>query len=458
VLLNFTYPTQASVGSDGSDSDLEIVPTRRRILPTPRSASRSLPDPTQDPSIESQSTRQLSLGYDGADDDSSGQAINKRGTPLKNVSARNFLAGGSTYNAPIPNKSSPSVKASPGKLSKKPTKRGQTSNSVVLSDDDSNGQELALTTPRKTRSGIRKLGSEQYGSKEFSRSTKKLQEKRRNSNAIATGDEGDDDDRLPDILEIKTSSGNQRKPGAKVVDLMEIDEDDEDESMFVRPSRKRARATGVGGTDDDDEDPISPSLLKRRRAMSTDNEESDASASMARALQKEFDDEHQKKHLTRKQQPRKVVHRTAAQKKIELLRRKRAGEDISEVTSTESDEGDMARGLYDSTSDSERQALAEFDDEEKESGDDDIEKVRDSLQPGNSNRYDDEFIVDDDDEALGVPGHGLLDIPLRFTKQAHKPLKEHFKDAMDWMVQRKVIRPFSLISMAASRICRLTHP
>jgi Domain of unknown function (DUF4211) len=360
---------------------------------------------------------------------------------------RSFLAGGSTYNAPIPNRSSPSVK-----LSKKPTKRGQTNKPIVLSDDDSNGQEPVLPTPRKTRSSVRKLGSGQYRSKDFSRSTNMPQEKREKLEAIAIEDEDEDhDDKLLDISEIKAFPCKQRKLGAKVVDLMELDEEnDGSEDIFV-PSRKRARATEAEGTDDDDEDPISPSLLKRRKAMSTDIEESDASASIAKTLQKEFDDANRGKRLTRQQQPRKTVHRTAAQKKIELLRRKRAGEDISEVTSTESDEEDMARGLYDSTSDSDLQALAKFDDEENDSGDDNIEKVRDSLRPGNRNQYDDGFIVDDDDEALGVPGHGLFDIPLRFTNQAHKPLKEHFRDAIDWMVQRKVACPFTLILMAASK-------
>jgi hypothetical protein len=33
---------------------------------------------------------------------------------------------------------------------------------------------------------------------------------------------------------------------------------------------------------------------------------------------------------------------------------------------------------------------------------------------------------------------GLADIPLQFTHAAHKPLKEHFKDAIEWMVHNKV--------------------
>jgi len=37
-----------------------------------------------------------------------------------------------------------------------------------------------------------------------------------------------------------------------------------------------------------------------------------------------------------------------------------------------------------------------------------------------------------------VPDIGLLDIPLEFTHAAHKPLKEHFKDAVEWMVHNKI--------------------
>ena len=56
--------------------------------------------------------------------------------------------------------------------------------------------------------------------------------------------------------------------------------------------------------------------------------------------------------------------------------------------------------------------------------------------------YDDGFVVDDGDGALGAP-LGLEDIPLEFTRHAHKKPKEHFKDAVEWMLQKKLNPAFS---------------
>ena len=55
---------------------------------------------------------------------------------------------------------------------------------------------------------------------------------------------------------------------------------------------------------------------------------------------------------------------------------------------------------------------------------------------------DSDFVVEDDEDPLGVP-LGLLDIPLKFRHAAHKPMKEHFKDAIEWMVHRKINPAFS---------------
>jgi hypothetical protein len=47
-----------------------------------------------------------------------------------------------------------------------------------------------------------------------------------------------------------------------------------------------------------------------------------------------------------------------------------------------------------------------------------------------------DFIVDDSDDLIGAPVH--LDMPIEFTSHSHKPLKEHFRDAIEWLVQFKV--------------------
>ncbi|KAI9798266.1 MAG: hypothetical protein M1825_005399 [Sarcosagium campestre] len=50
----------------------------------------------------------------------------------------------------------------------------------------------------------------------------------------------------------------------------------------------------------------------------------------------------------------------------------------------------------------------------------------------------DDFIADDDDDTLGAPEAVLAEIPYELTRHAHKKPKEHFKDAIEWMVQKKI--------------------
>ena len=125
------------------------------------------------------------------------------------------------------------------------------------------------------------------------------------------------------------------------------------------------------------------------------------------------------------------------------MRRKRNGEKITQVTDSEpdsdSDERKPKMGMYDT--DSEAGVLSHFEDEESEE-ERNQEKIRKSLLLQNKNKHkesddEDTFIVEDDDEMLGVPG-GLHEIPIEFTNQAHKKLSEHFKDCVEWFVQRRI--------------------
>ena len=143
----------------------------------------------------------------------------------------------------------------------------------------------------------------------------------------------------------------------------------------------------------------------------------------------------------RSSQPKR--HRTEKEKALELMRRKRNGEKITQVTDSEpdsdEDEHKPKMGMYDT--DSEAGVLSHFEDEESEE-ERNQEKIRKSLLLQNKNKHkesddEDTFIVEDDDEMLGVPG-GLHEIPIEFTNQAHKKLSEHFKDCVEWLVQRRI--------------------
>jgi hypothetical protein len=158
----------------------------------------------------------------------------------------------------------------------------------------------------------------------------------------------------------------------------------------------------------------------------------------AEAAIREGDSRARSQRTTRQSKIRR--HRTEKEKKLELLKRRRAGENIEELTETsesESDEEDQ----------SDFEKLSEFDDEEDEEAPI-VEKPRKMTSKKRSSDAEDDdhdsvedFIADDDE--LGVPDPSLLDIPLEFTHAAHKPLKEHFRDAIEWMVHNKINPAFA---------------
>lgn len=73
-------------------------------------------------------------------------------------------------------------------------------------------------------------------------------------------------------------------------------------------------------------------------------------------------------------------------------------------------------------------------------GDSDTDHLRGGDIP-NLDEYEEDFIEDNDD-TIGVP-LGLDDIPLEFTRHAHKKPIEYFKDVVEWMVHNKLNPAFA---------------
>ncbi len=48
------------------------------------------------------------------------------------------------------------------------------------------------------------------------------------------------------------------------------------------------------------------------------------------------------------------------------------------------------------------------------------------------------FVVEDDSAFLGAPVELFNEVPLQFTSHAHKPLRDHFRDAVEWLVQHRI--------------------
>jgi hypothetical protein len=320
---------------------------------------------------------------------------------------------------------------------------------ILFFDSEDDEDELATSTPRG-RERIRKAAkdsedeNEEAGisTQETDGTTSKDEDKgdedkspvvstvRRKSRPILIiSDDEDDAPPLPKLRQpsVLNRKGNKGK-GRTAIDP--DDSDDDDKIITASPSkRRRSIAIPDDYEDDDDEPAISP--LKRRK-QDVESDDSDIGSSHPKhsrstaAEDSEDEDEnedeesgvprgrtraaHRKKQssispytpsrYTRQANPPKK-HRTAKQKAAELLRRKRAGEKIDQLTESSSDAED-SRGLYDS--DSELEALHVFEDEESSP-----ESVRpatrsDSRQSeGNdANNYDEDegFIVDDDEDHL----------------------------------------------------------
>jgi hypothetical protein len=129
---------------------------------------------------------------------------------------------------------------------------------------------------------------------------------------------------------------------------------------------------------------------------------------------------------------------TRKQELLEELKSRRAGLSSAKDAVLSSSSGTLEtpkRGIYDTETEDE---IILLDDElDEESG---TEAIRKSLRGGRNNEYDADFVVSDDEGEIGAPsyGPGRLDIPIQFTHHAHKKLKEHFSDAIEWMVLNKL--------------------
>ncbi|KAL7626049.1 hypothetical protein AAE478_002819 [Parahypoxylon ruwenzoriense] len=252
-----------------------------------------------------------------------------------------------------------------------------------------------------------------------------------------------------------------------VINFDDHNEDDDDDEPIAPPSSLRRRAAAIKIADESDEDEdededdepiVTPSSLKRSRPImiELDDSEDDFSPAKIRKTSQTTPGRLRRPGPASSSPAKRAahrVHRTEKQKKMELLRRRRAGEKIAELTPSETSSDGDKRGIYDSDSEGELQVLKEFDDEELEPEEDqgsthpsrgkDKEPARKRKKSpegqGDDDNDDDleDFVTDDDDDAtIGAPAN--LDIPLQFTAQAHKPLKDQFPHVVQWLVHNRI--------------------
>ena len=124
--------------------------------------------------------------------------------------------------------------------------------------------------------------------------------------------------------------------------------------------------------------------------------------------------------------------RTEATKQLAMLKAQREGKMTIELSSDSEYPRIPARAKDGSNSTSDQSNVSEISEDEEAN-----EAIRQSLL-NDDDEYEQDFVDDDDAGVLGEPPAGWDEMPLEFTRHAHKKAKAHFKDAVEWMVHRKL--------------------
>ncbi|CZR56986.1 uncharacterized protein PAC_06875 [Phialocephala subalpina] len=382
--------------------------------------------------------KQQSLGFDGAysSDDSDAEPnitpSKKKQTTRKVMGFVNLVSSSDENTPSTALTKTPTKKTPSGRITRSsdPKSKSRRQKSITLSSSDN---DAPIPAPRSR--GPRK-GQAQRGT-----NTPTLPRLHTTGKRIVQEDSPDDDP-------IISSPKRSQKPTYQVK-RADDDEDEDDEDIKPTPVRRRARQPFV---DEEEDEPI-VSPLKRNRSNFKLESSSDSDVSPTKRprrgnqqnFQSDSDDlpspskiprqsrasESDTPQRTTRQQKGKRKHRTEREKKMELLKRKRNGENIEELT-------DSGSNSDASEEEDDFEQLEEFDDEEDEEL-----PVRNSAKGKQKKMAEedvdsDNFVTDDEDEDgnIGIPGYAS--IPVEFTQQAHKPLKEHFKDVVEWLVHNKL--------------------
>ncbi|KAE8451476.1 hypothetical protein EG329_003549 [Mollisiaceae sp. DMI_Dod_QoI] len=429
--------SQIQVQSDGLLDSLstEHDPTTSTTSQKTRSVARFMP-------AVRNKRKQRSLGFDGAHDSSDDSKSESDFTPSKKKPASRKtqtvvdLVSNSDDDTPSATPTKKSTRKIPSSPPSRTTRssdakdKSRRQKSVTLSDTD---DDIPAPTSKVVRKSLAGRGTP-------------ILPRLRTSGKRVVNDDVDDSDDDP----IVSSPKRSQKPTYQV----RQDDDEEEEDIRSSPLKRRARQPFVHEDEDEDEEPIiSPQKRSRRNVESEDSEDIEVSPTKRRrhSTQHVTDSDSDSDELpspsriprgrgrasesdtpqrTTRQQKQKKKHRTEREKNMELLRKRRNG-DNTPLTDSESDSDDSEEDEF--------EQLDEFDDEEEE--DVPARNVTKSEQAKGVEDVDSDNFVTDDEEQDG--NIGIPSIPLEFTHHAHKQLKEHFKDAVEWMVHNKINPAFA---------------
>ena len=202
-------------------------------------------------------------------------------------------------------------------------------------------------------------------------------------------------------------------------------------------SARRLRSSHVDESAGTDSDEIIVSATKKRRLMRPTT----SSVSPSKPQSYEIDEDLQEDlealkdtEVRRRRTRGRAVQskRTEATKQLAMLKAQREGKMTIELSSDSEHPRIPALAKDGSNFTSDQSNVSEISDDEEAN-----EAIRQSLL-NDDDEYEQDFVDDDDADVLGEPPAGWDEMPLEFTRHAHKKAKAHFKDAVEWMVHRKL--------------------
>ncbi|KAL9038789.1 MAG: hypothetical protein Q9180_002918, partial [Flavoplaca navasiana] len=228
----------------------------------------------------------------------------------------------------------------------------------------------------------------------------------------------------------------QSQPSPRLHGSGEPESDDSNDSLMdeLRVATKTPERE-LSMSHDDSESPSNHAIRsprrRRRKHLINISSSVDASGSAegSPGVGNRPQDKKEHRGFTRAKQ--ETTKKSMRQKQLDLLRRRRAGKADDPM----SDDDDLEVQRQNSELDVDSDEPLELEDEE--SG---TERIRRAIPP-NLDEYEEDFVDDDDDTTGAHPD--LADIPLEFTRHAHKRPIEHFKDVVEWMIHNKLNPAFA---------------
>lgn len=292
-------------------------------------------------------------------------------------------------------------------------------------DEDSDSDSDLEIAPRKPR----KKETQQPLKRKRSRVSEK---------AVSEDEESDQE-------EVTNRPRRKLRHGAASKPVVLDDDDEEEDHASQNPEKSEEEKEEE---EDDDDEPIIATPAKRKRNIVTEDPQTPRRGSDQDQIDIEEDLEDLQDSVVKETRTRGRLANSARSKRqqhLETLRRRRAGEatdPVSDEPETIEEEGEEEEES-DSEGSQPKDTSATY------------QTRLDGLQPDNSDvesaiasnedldRYDEDFVSEDENDPLGVPAAGIEEMPLEFTRHAYKQTKEYFRDAVEWMVHNQLNPAFS---------------